>query len=171
MWFDSWESVLRIVVHGSLGYVALVFMLRVSGKRTLSKMNAFDFVVTIALGSVFATLLISTSVPLVEGLVAIALLIALQWIASSLYVRSERFESIVKGTPELVFWRGVYLDDVLRRVRVTHEEVQAAMRNSDVTSDRSAAAILETDGSLTVIRVPDGEDTEALEKIGPPDVD
>lgn len=171
MWFDSWESILRIVVHGSLGYIALVFLLRISGKRTLSKMNAFDFVVTIALGSAFATLLISTSVPLVNGVVAIAVLIVLQWIASSLYVRSERFEAVVKGTPELVFWKGTYLDDVLRRLRVTHEEVQAAMRNSDVTSDRRAAAILETDGSLTVIRVPEGEETEALEKIETPDID
>lgn len=168
MWFGDWESVLRIVVHGFLGYIALVFMLRVSGKRTLSKMNAFDFVITIALGSVFATLLVSSSVPLVEGVAAIALLIILQWIASSLYVRSERFEAIVKGTPELVFWRGLYLDDVLRRLRVTHEEVQAAMRNNDVTSDRSAAAVLETDGSLTVIRIPEGEETEALEKIERP---
>jgi len=171
MWFDSWESILRILVHGSLGYVALVFMLRISGKRTLSKMNAFDFVVTIALGSVFATLLISTSVPLIDGVVAIAVLIALQWIVSSLYVRSERFEAMVKGTPELVFWRGVYLDAALRRMRVTHEEVQAAMRDQNVTTDRSAAVILETDGSLSVVVVPDGEGTEALQKIEPPDID
>lgn len=171
MWFDSWESVLRIVVHGSLGYIALVFMLRLSGKRSLSKMNAFDFVVTIALGSVFGTLIISTSVPLVDGVVAIVVLVALQWIVSALYVRSERLEAIVKGTPELVFWKGVYLDDVLRRLRVTHEEIHAAMRNQNVTTDRSAAAILETDGSLTVIRVPDGEDTDALEKIETPDID
>lgn len=171
MWFDSWESVLRIIVHGSLGYIALVSILRVSGKRTLSKMNAFDFVVTIALGSVFATLLISTSVPLVDGVVAIAVLVALQWIASSLYVRSERFEAIVKGTPELVFWKGAYLDAVLRRLRVSHEEVQAAMRDQNVTTDRSTAVILETDGSLSVVQVPDGEGTDALEKIEPPNVD
>jgi hypothetical protein len=75
MWFDGWESLLRILIHGTLGYIALVFMLRLSGKRTLSKMNAFDFVITIALGSAFATLLISDMVPLINGVVAIALLV------------------------------------------------------------------------------------------------
>ena len=170
MWFDSWESVLRVLVHGTLGYVALVFMLRLSGKRTLSKMNAFDFVITIALGSTFATLLITDTVPLADGVAAIGVLVILQWIVSSLYVRSERFESIVKGSPQLVFWRGTYLDDVLRRERITPEEIQAAMRTNNVTSDLDAAAILETDGSLSVVRVPDDTETDALRRVQSPDV-
>ena len=52
------------MVVGVLAYVALVFLLRISGKRTLSKMNAFDFVVTVALGSTLATILLSTAVVL-----------------------------------------------------------------------------------------------------------
>ena len=71
----------------------------------------------------------------------------------------------------MVFWRGVYLDAALRRMRVTHEEVQAAMRDQNVTTDRSAAVVLETDGSLSVVLVPDGEETEALQEIEPPDID
>ena len=153
MWFDGWESLLRLVVLGTLGYVALIAMLRISGKRTLSKMNAFDFVITITLGSAYASLLVSESVTLAEGVTALAVLIALQWVVSWISVRSPRFESIVKGTPQLLFWHGQYLDEALKRERITREEVQAAMRASNVTVDESAAAVLESDGSVTVISI------------------
>lgn len=153
MWFDGWGSLLRIVVVGTLGYVALVTFLRVSGKRTLSKMNAFDFVITITLGSAYASLLVSESVTLAEGVTALALLIALQWVVSWISVRSRRFESIVKGTPQLLFWHGQYLDEALKRERITREEVQAAMRASNITVGESAAAVLESDGSVTVISI------------------
>ena len=153
MWFEGWESLLRIVVLGTLGYVALIAMLRISGKRTLSKMNAFDFVITITLGSAYASLLVSESVTLTEGVTALAVLIALQWVVSWISVRSPRFESIVKGTPQLLFWHGQYLDEALKRERITREEVQAAMRASNVTVGESAAAVLESDGSVTVISI------------------
>jgi uncharacterized membrane protein YcaP (DUF421 family) len=71
------ETLLRTAVVGSLAYVALVAMLRISGKRTLSQMNAFDFVVTVALGSTLATILLSQDVSLGEGLTVLALLIGL----------------------------------------------------------------------------------------------
>jgi len=54
MFFDSWFGLLRVIVIGTLAYAALIALLRVSGKRSLSKMNAFDLVVTVALGSTFA---------------------------------------------------------------------------------------------------------------------
>ncbi|HEX6299033.1 MAG TPA: YetF domain-containing protein [Acidimicrobiia bacterium] len=171
MWFGSWESVLRILVHGTLGYVALVFLLRVSGKRALSKMNAFDFVITIALGSAFATLLISDRVPLVEGIVALGTLIILQWVVSSLYVRSAHFEAIVKGTPTVLYWRGRYLEDILRKVRITHEEVHSAMRDRNITRHKGAAAVLETDGTITVIEMPPGDDVHALTGVDRPVAD
>ena len=153
MWFDGWGSLLRIVVLGTLGYVALIAVLRISGKRTLSKMNAFDFVITITLGSAYASLLVSESVTLAEGVTALALLIALQWVVSWISVRSPVFVYMVKGTPQLLFGHGQYLDEALKRERITREEVQAAMRASNVTVGESAAAVLESDGSVTVIAI------------------
>ncbi len=77
MLFDSWLSLGRTAVVGVLAYLALVLLLRVSGKRTLSKMNAFDLVVTVALGSTLATVLLSTDVALATGILAFTLLIGL----------------------------------------------------------------------------------------------
>ena len=67
MFFDSWAGLLRVLVVGTLAYAALVLLLRVTGKRTLSKMNAFDLIVTVALGSTLATVLLSKDVALAEG--------------------------------------------------------------------------------------------------------
>src|SRR5690606_23219959 len=78
VFFDSWSGLVRVLVVGTLAYAGLVLLLRITGKRTLSKMNAFDLVVTVALGSTLATVLLSKDVALAEGLLALALLSFLQ---------------------------------------------------------------------------------------------
>jgi hypothetical protein len=88
MLFDSWAGLGRVLLVGTLAYAALVLLLRVSGKRTLTKLNAFDLVVTVALGSTLATVLLSKSVALAEGVLALALLIGLQYAIAWLSVRS-----------------------------------------------------------------------------------
>ena len=79
MFFDNPMALLRTLVVGTLAYVALVALLRLSGKRTLSKWNAFDMVVTVAFGSTLATALLSRDTTLAQGVLAFALLVALQW--------------------------------------------------------------------------------------------
>jgi hypothetical protein len=51
MLFSGWESLLRTLIVWMLAYVSLIVFLRISGKRTLSQMNAFDLAVTVSLGS------------------------------------------------------------------------------------------------------------------------
>lgn len=152
IFFDSWTGLVRVLVVGLSAYVILVVMLRVSGKRTLSKMNAFDLVVTVALGSTLATVLLNDAVPLAEGVVALALLVCLQFAITWLSVRSERFQGLVKAQPTLLVHDGRFLDDALRGQRVTRAEIEAALRSSgksDVSEIRSV--VLETDGSLSVV--------------------
>lgn len=74
MWFDSWDDVVRIVLVGAASYTALVILLRLAGKRTLSQLNAFDFVVTVALGSILASVLLDSTLSFTEGMTALALL-------------------------------------------------------------------------------------------------
>lgn len=152
MFFDSWTGLLRVGIVGSLAYLALVLLLRVSGKRTLSKMNAFDFVVTVALGSTLATVLLSKDVALVEGVVAFALLVGAQYLITWLSVRSSRVKQLVKSEPSLLFHGGTFLADAMRRERVTHEEVLAAARQRGKGSlEQVAAVVLETDGTFSIL--------------------
>ena len=152
MFFDSWQGLGRVLLVGTLAYVALVALLRVSGKRTLTKMNAFDLVVTVALGSTLATIVLSKDVALLEGIAAFALLIVLQFAVSWLSVRSQRVRQLVKSDPTLLFYRGQMLEAALRTQRVTEEEVRAAIRAQGKSQLAEVeAVILETDGSFSVL--------------------
>ena len=119
MVFDGWAGLVRVAVVGTAAYVALVLLLRISGKRTLSKMNAFDLVVTVALGSTLATILLSTSVALAEGLLALALLIFLQFAVTWISVRSATFRGFIKNEPKLLFYDGGFLQEAMRAERMT----------------------------------------------------
>ncbi len=152
MFFDGWFGLLRVAVVGTLAYLALVLLLRVTGKRTLSKMNAFDLVVTVALGSTFATVLLSKDVALAEGVAAFALLVFLQFAITWASVRSRRVRSLVKAEPCLLLRDGRFLPEAMRRERVTEDEVRAAARAQGIASlDGVAAVVLETDGSVSVV--------------------
>lgn len=152
MFFESWSGLVRVLVVGLLAYAGLVVLLRVSGKRTLSKLNGFDFVVTISLGSVLATILLSKDVPLLEGVLAFAVLIFAQYAITKLSVRSPWFSKLVKSSPRLLVYRGRLLHDALHEERVTEAEIHAVVRSHGLADLESVeAVVLETDSSLSVL--------------------
>ncbi|WP_069387164.1 DUF421 domain-containing protein [Cellulosimicrobium cellulans] len=152
MWFDAWSQVMRVVVVGAAAYVWLVLVLRVSGKRTLAKLNAFDLVVTVALGSVLATILLTADVSWVEGATALATLVLLQALVSWTSTRFARGRSVVTASPSVLLCDGRLLEDALRRNRVTASEVRQAVRSNGVGGlDQVAAVVLESDGTLSVV--------------------
>jgi uncharacterized membrane protein YcaP (DUF421 family) len=152
MFYQDWSGIVRTVIVGTLAYAALVGALRVSGKRTLAKLNAFDLVVTVALGSTLATILLSEDVALAEGATALALLILLQFVVTFLSVRSSSFARTVRSEPTLLVRHGEPLDQALRRARVTREELDTVLRDNGRASLQDVeSVILESDGSFSVL--------------------
>ncbi len=169
MFFDDWGGLVRVLVVGLCAYLALLALLRMSGKRTLAKLNAFDFVITVALGSTLATVLLSADVALAEGVLAMGLLVAMQFLVAWLSVRSKAVERLVKSEPTLVYRHGL-LHGPMRRMRVTEDEIrQAARAAGNAGLDGVAAVVLETDGSLSVLSEapPSFDPTDAGELKGP----
>ena len=152
MWFDSWSDLGRIIAIGLSAYVTVVLILRLSGKRTLAKLNAFDLVVTVALGSTLATILLSSDISWTEGALALALLAAAQFLVAWLTTRWPGFRKVVTARPTLVFRDGEPLWDALREQRVSMDEIRQAVRaggSGDLS--KVAAVVLESDGSLSVV--------------------
>lgn len=91
-------------------------------------------------------------VSLTEGVAALALLCGLQFVVAWLSTRSGRFQNLVKSQPTFLFFRGKFLDAILKSERATREEVYAARRASGA-SDLSIvdAVVLETDGTFSVL--------------------
>ncbi len=151
MFFDGWHGVLRVIVVGICAYAYLVLLLRVSGKRTLAKLNAFDFLVTVALGSTLSSVLVSSGVALVEGIVALTLLAALQYAVAWVSVRNERFQRLVRSEPCLLYRQG-FLRAAMRRERVTEGDLlEATRRQGHAGLEQVDAIVLETDGSFSVL--------------------
>lgn len=150
-WLSSGTDLLRIVAVGAAAYVSLVVILRLSGKRTLAKLNAFDLVVTVALGSTLATIVLSSQVSWAEGVVALALLAGLQMVVAAVTSRVGG-RAALTAEPTLLLRDGRLLEQALHDQRMTPAEVRQAVRASGM-GDLGAvgAAVLETDGSLSVI--------------------
>ncbi len=166
MWFDSWADLGRILAVGASAYLTLIVVLRFSGKRTLAKLNAFDLVVTVALGSTLATILLSSDVSLSEGALALALLALLQFVVAWVTVRRPGLRSVTTARPTLLLRDGVPLPDALREQRVTVEEIRQAVRatgSGDLSS--IAAVVLESDGSLSVIPAAKAGDWSSLRDV------
>ena len=169
MLFESWSGIGRVLLIGTIAYTTLVVFLQASGKRTLSKLNAFDLVVTVALGSTLATILLSKDVALAEGVAALGLLIVLQFVVTWLSMRSKFVSGLVKSDPALLFYRGAFLRDVMRRERITEDEIRSAVREHAVASlDDVEAVVLETAASISVIRRSGSAPTELLRGVKMP---
>lgn len=166
MFFENWDNLWRVIVVGSLAYASLIVLLRISGNRTLSKMNSFDLVITVALGSTFSSILINQDVTLSQGLVAIGLLIGLQYLITWISVRSDWFSKTVKTEPTLLLREGRFLQAALSKVRVTEDEVRSAVRQNGWGGlEEIDAVIMETDGSLSVIGKPSAGSMTALHRV------
>lgn len=152
MWFDSWSAVGQVLLVAGPTYVLLVTLLRAYGKRAVSKLNAFDLVVTVAMGSMLSSVLLSRDVSFAQGAAGFVALMALQYLVARLSLSSTRFARLVRAEPRLLLENGEFLEHALRSERVTRGEVLSALRSSGIGRiDEAGAVVLETDGSLSVL--------------------
>lgn len=152
IFFNNWAGILRVAVTTIFAYFTVIVILRISGKRTLAKMNAFDFVVTIALGSVLGAIILNKSIPLAEGILAIILLVLLQYGLTYLSARNENFKQLISNQPTLLFYKNNLLEDEMVKQRISREEINKAVREGGFHSFEGVEMIiLETTGDLSVI--------------------
>jgi uncharacterized membrane protein YcaP (DUF421 family) len=147
-------------------YAALVFILRLSGKRSLAQMNAFDLIVTVSLGSTLATMLLSKSVALAEGITALSLLLFLQFAISWLSVRFTPFRQPVRSEPSLLHHNDAFVDEAMKRQRVSRDEVLQVVRSKGLTAlSEVGSVIMETNGKFSVLPHSQGKPEKLLSNV------
>ncbi|WP_423188778.1 DUF421 domain-containing protein [Alkalibacterium sp. f15] len=158
----SYTDVFKLIAISVVSFIAIVFILRASGKRTLSKMNAFDFIVTVALGSVLATTIVNYKESFWSGILTFTMLVGLQYVFTWLSVHFKPVRAILNSEPSLLFYDGVFKDENLKKERVNKVELKQAIRKAGYVSfDEISAIILESDGTLTVM---DKSDKRRIQK-------
>lgn len=152
MFQDGWVPLIRIVVVGTLSYIAVVALLRYFGKRALTKMNAFDMVVTVAVGSSFASAVMTKNISLADGVVAFILLLVLQRLFASLSIHLGWFGRYLKAQPLLIVYRGKILWDQAKKEQLGELEILGGIRSSGTAAIEDVLAmVLEPDGNFSVI--------------------
>lgn len=152
MFFDSWAELGHIALASVLFYVFVVIAVQIGGKRSTSKMNNYDWIVTVALGSIFGSTILSDEIVLLEGFVASAALIGTKYTFTLAACHSKTISKLLRATPRLLVFKGEFLENEMRRERVTKAEIRAAVREKGLpTMDDVWAVVLEADAVLSVI--------------------
>ncbi|MFA9201254.1 MAG: DUF421 domain-containing protein [Cypionkella sp.] len=136
MLFEDWAAIGRVALLALLTYAWLVLVLRAYGKRTLAKLNAFDFVVTVALGSILATALLSPATTWAQAATAFVALSTLQWLVARLSLRWPWFHRLIRSRPRLLLLDGRMLGDAMRAERIAEDDIRAAVRREGRSAER-----------------------------------
>ena len=151
-WFSSWDNLAEIALSSILFFALIVALTLVSGKRTTGQMNNFDWITTVAVGSLASSGILLETVTIADAVLAILVILGCQYLLTWLAVRSKTVTKIIKDEPTLLVHQGDYLKDAMLRTRVTESEVKAALREKGLTAlDQVNWVILETEGTLSVI--------------------
>ncbi|PKH64226.1 hypothetical protein CXF61_12565 [Psychrobacter sp. 4Dc] len=155
IFFDSIDKLGRIVLTTVMVYVLIVTVTKISGKRSTSQLNNFDWIVTVMIGSLGASTILLKDIPFVEGVSSILVLYLLQFVVTKYAAISPQFSNFILSEPRIVFYQGQFLPDAMRDERLTRQEIECAMRSEGINSfDDVEAIVFESDAKLTVIPKP-----------------
>lgn len=124
-------------------------------------MNAFDFVVTIALGSILASVALFKEIPIANGVAAMLSFIVFQFLFMWLSVRIEAVQTLITSQPSLIFYKGNFLYPAMKKERITEMEINSAARQKGMaTLEGIDMIILEVTGDISIIeKVTDRKET------------
>ena len=161
-WITSTATAIGMVLISGLSiYMVLLLFTRLSGLRSFAKMSSFDFAITVALGTVIASTLLTRDPPLLQGLAGLAVLYGIQYAVSKARRHTEWAKLIVDNRPLLVMAGAEVISEHLDRVRMTEEDLKSKLRMAGVTHpDQVLAVVFETTGDVSVMKVSDEVDYE-----------
>ncbi|SDH66542.1 DUF421 domain-containing protein [Winogradskyella thalassocola] len=160
-WFKFSSNGLFAIVLTAIGiYIALVILTRISGKRSFSKMSSFDFAMTVSIGSILATVIVSKSVSLQYGIIGLVLIYSLQMIVAAAR-HYKPIRNLVDNKPTLLMKNGQLLKDNLTKCKVTESDVKAKLREANVIQlSEVKAVVFESTGDISVLH---GTDDKAID--------
>jgi uncharacterized membrane protein YcaP (DUF421 family) len=143
-----WEFVLR----GIIIYVFLIVLLRLTGKRQVGQLAPFDLVLLLVLSNAVQNAMNGGDNSVIGGMISAVTLVGINWIVGVLTYRSKKLEALVEGRPDVLIRDGTLFQKTLEDAKLTRHELMTALREAGCASiDDVRAALLENDGSISVI--------------------
>lgn len=151
-WFHISADRLLLIVTTVVGiYITVIILTRINGLRSLSKMSSFDFAITIAIGGVIATTVVSETISLLDGVVALVALYGCQRLISWARYNHGAAE-FVDNQPVIVMVRDMLFEDALKSTRLTKEDIYSQLRLNNIHNfSEVKAVIVEKTGDISVL--------------------
>lgn len=158
----------QIATELIIGFFSLLLFTRLIGKTQITQLTAFDFISALIMGELLGNAIYDDEVGIVEILFAVTVWGFLIFAIQLMGQKSITLRNLLEGKPSLVIQRGVIDRQELSKNRMNINELQTLLREKDVFSFREVEyAILEQNGSLTVLRKPEF-DTPTLKDLNIP---
>lgn len=165
MFFEDFESIKQIIIMATLVYFLIILILRNSGKRTLLELTAFDFLVTVTIGSIASTTILSSDTTFTDGLTALITLVLLKFLLSKANINFKFVSKILRSGPTLLYYNGKYLQKNIEEMRMTKEEIRQEVRiQSGNVIENIDAVILESNGKISAVSNVGAENLKKLLK-------
>ena len=150
----SWADVGRTLGSGVLIYAVVVAAVRINGIRTCTKMSGYDFAATVAVGSIIASVTLTRSIPVLEGLLAVVAIIGSQRVLTEVRRRGSLGRTI-DNPAVLIVARGEILEDAMAKTGLSHGDLRSTLRTSGVRSLADVTAVVfEPTGDRSVYTAP-----------------
>jgi uncharacterized membrane protein YcaP (DUF421 family) len=141
-----------IVLRTLVVYVFILVGFRLSGKREVGQLAPFDFALILLIANAVQNAMVGPDTSLVGGLVAAAVLLLINWGLGTLASRNRTVERLLRGKAQILIWRGHVYHEHLDQERISQEELLQALReNGCATVHQCRLAVLEVDGSISVV--------------------
>jgi uncharacterized membrane protein YcaP (DUF421 family) len=149
-----------IVINATGIYLSVILLTRIFGKRSFSKMSSFDFAMTVAVGSIIATTVLSPSVSIWAGMIGLLAVYALQ-MSVAIARRLRWVQHLVDNSPLILMDGDHILQDNMRKARVSEGDLRSNLRKANVTRlSQIKAVVFETTGDISVLH---GEEESSLD--------
>lgn len=141
------------MILATISLIWVSILIRINGLRSLSKMTNFDFVMTIALGSLVAGAAQATDWKgFSQPMIAMVGLFVAQWMSARLRKASDTWEDVAQNEPVLLMRDGEFLRDAMKAERVAESDIVAKLREANVMNlEEVRAVVLETTGDVSVL--------------------
>lgn len=152
---NNGDSMIISIIRTILLYAFVVLAVRLMGKRQISEMQPSELVITLIVSEIAAIPMQNTSQPLLSGIIPVMVLVALEIAASVLMMKSGKFRKMMCGSPIVVIRDGKILQNEMRRLRLTTEDLCVQLRQQDIFSIEDVQyCIVETNGKVSVLEKP-----------------
>ena len=149
----DWQQILGISISAVGFYLGLMLFTRLMGLRSFSKLSSHDFAMTVGIGSILASTVLSDEPSLLQGLCAVAVLFVIQGVVSVVRRKIKPLKALIDNQAIILMAHGEYFPDNLQEANLSTSDVQEVLRKNGIKSKTEVfAVIMETTGDMSVIK-------------------